>query len=220
MRNAKLSQIAHGKTSHLAWVLLLALALAGGLAALTACSAQDAEQTTGNEAQTGSDAVESEGNPSEGDASAAGSDAVEGESDATGEGSDIEEQEELVPITIESLASPEQAEAETGIALSGADSSYAANEVMVSLPKKITAEEVSRNLAACEFIQESQLGPEMMVVGSIEDDGSVSQGSTKQSIVLLHTVEGVSVPQAVLALRGSKVLKDPQPNYILQAMAL
>lgn len=119
------------------------------------------------------------------------------------------EMEETIP-----LPTPEEAEEETGIASEGAGTEYTEGEVLITLKRNASIPDINRQLSLCDFIEETRIGNEMMVVGEIRD-GKVQKGASGKAIVLVHTAEGVQVNQAIASLKGMGQLANASPNYLL-----
>lgn len=117
--------------------------------------------------------------------------------------------EETIP-----LPTPEEAEEETGIASAGAGTEYADGEVLITLKRNASIPDINRQLSLCDFIEETRIGNEMMVVGEIRD-GKVQKGASGKAIALVHTAEGVQVNQAIASLKGMGQLANASPNYLL-----
>lgn len=125
--------------------------------------------------------------------------------------SELEEpgMEETIP-----LPTPEEAEEETGIASAGAGIEYTEGEALITLKGNARIPDINRQLSLCDFIEETRIGNEMMVVGEIRD-GKVQKGASGKAIALVHTAEGVQVNQAIASLKGMGQLANASPNYLL-----
>lgn len=125
--------------------------------------------------------------------------------------SELEETEieETIP-----LLTPEEAEEETGIASADEGIEYAEGEILITLKRNASIPDINRQLSLCDFIEETRIGNEMMVVGEIRDE-KVQKGASGKAIVLVHTAEGVQVNQAIASLKGMGQLSNASPNYLL-----
>lgn len=119
------------------------------------------------------------------------------------------EMEETIP-----LPTPEEAEEETGIASADEGIEYTEGEVLITLKRNASIPDINRQLSLCDFIEETRIGNEMMVVGEIRDE-KVQKGASGKAIVLVHTAEGVQVNQAIASLKGMGQLSNASPNYLL-----
>lgn len=117
--------------------------------------------------------------------------------------------EEAVP-----LPTPEEAEELTGIVNESAGIEYTEGEILVTLKRNASIPDINRQLSLCDFIQETRIGNEMMVIGEIRD-GKIQRGASGKAVVLLHTTEGVQVNQAIASLEGMGQLANASPNYLL-----
>ena len=125
--------------------------------------------------------------------------------------SELEEMgtEETIP-----LPTPEEAEEETGITSADEGIEYAGGEVLITLKRNASIPDINRQLSLCDFIEETRIGNEMMVVGEIRDE-KVQKGASGKAIVLVNTAEGVQVNQAIASLKGMGQLANASPNYLL-----
>lgn len=127
------------------------------------------------------------------------------------------EQQEPAEEPLAELPTPEEAQEATGIASDDAGVAYVDGEVLVTLKRMTSLDDINQELALCDFIQESELDEGMMIVGQIID-GRIAKGASGDAVVLLHTAEGVQVNQAIAALAKMRALKNASPNYIAVAL--
>ena len=86
--------------------------------------------------------------------------------------------------------------------------------MLITLKRNASIPDINRQLSLCDFIEETRIGNEMMVVGEIRDE-KVQKGASGKAIVLVHTAEGVQVNQAIASLKGMGQLSNASPNYLL-----
>ena len=183
-------------TFHVKQLALLIAAIAFAVLSCS-CAAQESEKATNTEAVTAAaDKV-------------ASSEAQYAEDEPDKDSQDLKE-----TFKSEDLPSPAEAREATGISEKDAGVSYVDGEILVTFRGGADVAEINRQLAFCEFIQETRIGNEMMVTGRISE-GSVRKGAAGEAVAVLHTAGDVHVNQAIAGLKKTKALRHAEPNYIM-----
>lgn len=200
-----------------------ALLIALSLSLLSGCSSDDdqSESNTQNQPENTQEATQESDEPSEEsgspDALEASDDESESNEETEADNEDSEDELLEKAYSVDDLPSVKDAEEKTGVLADDAGTAYVEKEILVTIPNGADLEKVNKQLKFCEFIKEKSLTQDMLITGEIVED-EVVKGPSGQAIAIVHTAKNVTVPQALLGLKESSMLKDSEPNYIMEEL--